>query len=276
MNRRRIVHIFTAFAAVAVFAFSVCAQEQKNPLKDKCLDELSGKEGKITIAIMKGELIPLFRNTDTSEAGYEIDIVKGAAKELGVEIVFDKTAASPDELVALVADGKADLAVGKLNVTQDRASKVSFVYPYIIIKEALLVKNNRFDYFKSSSKDKTFPDFNSKLAVDDAMSYAVNASQRLPNAQVFPMKRDEIVRELKKDKLEAVFLDTIEARNILAANEDVKANYKLFLFHGGDMRVSLAVSQKLPRLRLWLNNYIKEDLPLVSLDKLYEKYAGTE
>ncbi len=82
---------------------------------------ISKKE--IVIAMTATDQFPFYYLDKSGNLqGFDVDIAKKMAKELGVKkIVINREAQSFNEVVTLVAEGKADLAISKLSRTLARA-----------------------------------------------------------------------------------------------------------------------------------------------------------
>ena len=94
----------------------------------------------------KGELVVLTRNSATTYyedkdglTGFEYDLVKMFADELGVKVKFIVPSQFSDTLPMLV-NGEAHLAAAGLTITPNRKTMVRFCYPYHRITQQLIYK----------------------------------------------------------------------------------------------------------------------------------------
>ncbi|GLW12655.1 ABC transporter substrate-binding protein [Microtetraspora sp. NBRC 13810] len=81
------------------------------------------------------------RTPDGSFAGFDIEVAKYVAKELGVEakdITFKETVSANRE--AFLQQGQVDMVVATYSITDARKEKVSFAGPYFVAGQDLLVK----------------------------------------------------------------------------------------------------------------------------------------
>lgn len=82
-----------------------------------------------------------WRNPQTGELeGFEADLARAIADELlgsATRIAFVQVL--PDQRIATLQQGRADMVVAQLTITPDRAEQVDFSIPYYVAREAILV-----------------------------------------------------------------------------------------------------------------------------------------
>ncbi|MEV1177812.1 glutamate ABC transporter substrate-binding protein [Nonomuraea sp. NPDC049784] len=81
------------------------------------------------------------RTPDGSFTGFDIEVAKYVAKQLGVEakdITFKETVSANRE--AFIEQGQVDMVVATYSITDARKQKVSFAGPYFVAGQALLVR----------------------------------------------------------------------------------------------------------------------------------------
>lgn len=85
---------------------------------------------------------PFVMRKDDLWSGWAIDLWTEVARraQLDWEIVDDGT---PDEVVATLAAGHADVGVGDVSVTKDRAARIDFSHPYFHSGLRILVRRDR-------------------------------------------------------------------------------------------------------------------------------------
>ncbi|MGM1062131.1 glutamate ABC transporter substrate-binding protein [Saccharothrix sp. Mg75] len=101
----------------------------------------SGSE-KLTIAVAYDQPRLGIRRLDGTFRGFDVDVARYVAKELGVEesgITF--TEALPSEREKLLTEGKVDLVVSSYSITEKREEVIDFVGPYFIAGQDLLVRS---------------------------------------------------------------------------------------------------------------------------------------
>ena len=99
------------------------------------------KEGEIAIGV-KYDVPPFgFKNPrNNAIEGFDIDIVKAIAADLGVEPKFIE--AISDNRIPFLKDGTADLILSTMTINAERAEEIDFSEPYFIARGRILVKKD--------------------------------------------------------------------------------------------------------------------------------------
>lgn len=84
-----------------------------------------------------------FKNDQGEYEGYEIDLVRAIAGELGMAVEFKDMPFY--QALDYVKEGKADIAAASIIVTEERAKKVNFTIPYNVTDMVIIVKEG-FSY----------------------------------------------------------------------------------------------------------------------------------
>ena len=128
-----------AFAACGALAASLalfgCSGGSNEQASEPAADESTGsytlvKDGTLTVATSPD--FPPFENLEGDEyVGFDIDLAKAIAEQLGVECEF--TTIQFDGIVpAIQAGGQADVGISGITVDPERAQSVDFTDPYYI------------------------------------------------------------------------------------------------------------------------------------------------
>ncbi|WP_380719856.1 glutamate ABC transporter substrate-binding protein [Saccharothrix hoggarensis] len=81
------------------------------------------------------------RRLDGTYKGFDVDVARYVAKELGVEDTGIKfTEATPSEREKLLTTGAVDLVVSSYSITDKRKEVIDFVGPYFVAGQDLLVR----------------------------------------------------------------------------------------------------------------------------------------
>jgi len=122
--------------------------------------------GELIVAMVATDTPPFFSEVNGVMVGIDIDLVNEIAAELKVPVRYERSAKTFNQVVEVVADGKADFGISKLARTLARAKMVNYTMPYMGIKHAFLV--NRLAFAKIA-KDRPAPqvirEFNGTLGV---------------------------------------------------------------------------------------------------------------
>jgi polar amino acid transport system substrate-binding protein len=171
----------SAIVLVCVFVLSLAAstsagENQRNLAAESAVEQIA-KRGVIKVGMdvfvpwamkdKKGELI-----------GFEIDMAKKLAKDMGVKIEFIPTKWSG--IIPALITGKFDVLIGGMTITTQRNLKINFTRPYYYTEQGLMAHKKKAAGFKVS-------DFNSPdvtIAARLGSTAAVAAKQQFPKAKL--------------------------------------------------------------------------------------------
>jgi len=173
--------LVSAIVLVCVFllALASCTSQeepQKEPVAESAIEQIA-KRGVIKVGMdvfvpwamkdKKGELI-----------GFEIDMAKKLAEDMGVKVEFVPTKWSG--IIPALITGKFDVLIGGMTITTQRNLKINFTRPYYYTEQGLMAHKKKAAGFKVA-------DFNSPdvtIAARLGSTAAVAAKQRFPKAKL--------------------------------------------------------------------------------------------
>jgi ABC-type amino acid transport substrate-binding protein len=127
------------------------------------------QKGKLVVAINSVDYPPFFyHNKKGILDGYDIEIANDIAKFLGVKVEFNRSAVTFQDVVKLVQDEHADIAISAISATLSRGLNVRFSEPYLTPNQCLIL--NRILEVKIGNKVNLNPD-QLKVAVLGNSSY---------------------------------------------------------------------------------------------------------
>ena len=132
MKLRRGVAIAGA-VLVALSMAAACGKKNDGSLADKKSLKIGVKEDQPGLG---------FKGPDGKYTGFDVEIAKAVAKELGVDeskIEFVTTVSANRE--PFIQQGKVDFVVATYTINDDRKQKVSFAGPYYVAGQDLLVRS---------------------------------------------------------------------------------------------------------------------------------------
>ena len=166
---------------VSVFVLGLAAtasagETQRKLVAESAIEQIA-KRGVIKVGMdifvpwamkdKKGELI-----------GFEIDIAKKLAEDMGVKVEFVPTKWSG--IIPALTTGKFDVLIGGMTITTKRNLKVNFTRPYYYTEQGLMAHKQKAAGFKVS-------DFNSPdvtIAARLGSTAAIAAKQKFPKAKI--------------------------------------------------------------------------------------------
>ena len=171
----------SAIVLVSVFILGLAASTSAGELQRKLTAESAieqiAKRGAIKVGMdvfvpwamkdKKGELI-----------GFEIDMAKKLAADMGVKVEFVPTKWSG--IIPALITGKFDVLIGGMTITTQRNLKINFTRPYYYTEQGLMAHKKKAAGFKVA-------DFNSPnvtIAARLGSTAAVAAKQKFPKAKL--------------------------------------------------------------------------------------------
>jgi len=231
--------------------------------------------GEIRVA-MTEELWPPFfyLNKNKELAGLDIDLAKELASKLGVKIKFVREAKTFDEIVTMVVDRRADIAVSYLSDTLDRAKLVRFTPPYVQLKPAVLVNRQLASVSRRGPNlVKLLNHPNAKIGVTKGSSAEDFVSANYPLAKKIPYDMwEDITKDVSKEKLLAGVSDEIDARNWQTLHPEGAIEIESFILKGPPDTLAIAVNLNDVQLHFWLNQFIALKRADGTLNELHKKY----
>ena len=151
---------------------------------------------------------------DGEIVGVDIDIAKEIAKELDKKLVIKDV--SFDFVISEVKSGKADFAAAGISITPERAKEVDFTKEYTISNQVVVVKKD--------SPIKNFEDIkNKKIAVQLGTVADLYVEENYKNAIIVSHKKYlSAVEDVKTRKADCIIMDELQAKAIVAENDNLK------------------------------------------------------
>jgi ABC-type amino acid transport substrate-binding protein len=225
--------------------------------------------GKVVFG-MAGNPVPpqYYHDPQTNQpAGYDADVARLIAKDLGVEPVFEEVV-TPARVVGLQA-GKYDIGLGDTANTPARALAVAFTRGYIPYQQVLLVNAN--------SKIATPAELNNPKYTITAMlgstaEYA--AREMFPKANIKPLQINEAMLEVASGRADADLVELYLAGPFAKSQPSAKVL-------GGDKPIVTATEYGCLMcrntemgLRQWLDNWLYWYQSHGILGGMYDRTVG--
>ncbi len=237
------------------------------------------KSGVLRVAMYeKGSPSFFMQDASGNWSGIDIDLENMIAAGLGVKLVIIPMS-SYDGMVNAVITGKADLAMGLLSITPERALQVKFAHPIYAYHPAILV--NRL---KLEQLGWTMPDLMNELAASTqpikigAIPSSANTDllhRIAPTAQIvaFPSE-DQALQAVSDGTIFAAIGDTPEYMTLwLNKNPHTALTTIQGLVSTRSVLFGIAMSWKAENLRQWLDIFLENIQSQNILTDLFTKYG---
>jgi ABC-type amino acid transport substrate-binding protein len=214
--------------------------------------------GEMVVALLATDTPPFFEEKNGVMSGIDIDLVNEIAAELKVAVRYERSAKTFNQVVEVVADGKADFGISKLARTLTRAQMVVYTDPYLSIRHAMLV--NRLSFAKIA-KDRpvtqVIREFTGTLGVLAGASWEEFARKNFPKAKMVKFKTwEEAVEAVKRGEIVAAYRDEFEVRTVLKADPKLTLTLRSITFSDLESSLAMPVGIYDRALLAFLNEFI--------------------
>jgi ABC-type amino acid transport substrate-binding protein len=233
------------------------------------------ERGYIVVAMPAMDSPPFFFERAGTMMGLDVELVGGLAKDLGVEVRYNRSGKSFNDAVDLVARGEADIAWCKLSRTMSRAKIVNFSKPYLTLHHSLAI--NRVRFADLSKRERHTPsiirNFQDTLAVIEGTSFVGYAQQYFPKARLVEMKDfREVVDAVKSGKVTAAYRDDFEIKRLIKIDPTISLNVRTVTLTDIEDTLGVAVRPADIQLLAFINMYLDKQTERLTVDKILTRY----
>jgi ABC-type amino acid transport substrate-binding protein len=244
---KKIFFIFLIFF-LAVFVFLLSLPPFFAEKEFSLLDEIK-KRGKIVVGTEP--LFPPFEfyNEKGELVGFDIDLAKEIAKQLGVELEL-KTLSFEKLFSALILTKEIDIIISAISVTPERTKFVAFSIPYFGSGEVFLIK-------KGLSVEKLEEMKNKKIGVQTGTISEVEAKKFSKPENIILFKNYQIaIESLLKDEIDAVLVEYPLAKFLVKENPklniipyNISSNFYAIGLRKGEDKFLFEINQIIQKLK---------------------------
>ncbi len=234
--------------------------------------------GELIVAVFGKDTPPFFSNGAGGLTGIDIDLGKGIAESLGVRVRFDRSPATFNEAVTRVETRQADIAISKLSVSLQRASRLRFSTPYVTLRRGLLV--NRLQLAKLTREGKSaidvIKDFRGKLGTIQGTQYALVFSKKLfPHAMVVEYPDwDAVLDAVAKGEVLAAFRDEMEVKKAVLTRPDFALGIQTVAFTDTKDPIAAVLHWQDTQLLAFVNEYLALNDVALDIDRILARYPA--
>ena len=232
---------------------------------------------RLTVSVLGRDNPPFFMVDETARLyGADIEIAKGIASNLGVELEILRSASTFDEVVKNVYEHRADLAISKISRTLSQAKRTRFSTPYISLRQGLLV--NRLQLAQQTNGDtitQTIRNLDGRVGVIEGSSYERFAKEKFPSATIFLTYKTwpEVVEAVTKGDVLAAYRDELEVKKIVLSKPNSALNFQTISITDAEDAIAVVLPWNSNHLLSFVNQYIETTGEHYTTDTLLGKYA---
>jgi ABC-type amino acid transport substrate-binding protein len=228
----------------------------------------------LVVSMTKKDNAPFFSGDEQHLHGIDVDIANSIGKALKVPVKFRRDAESFAEVVEQVRDGRADIAVSKVSVTEPRLETVKFSTPYLKLRQAMIV--NRVWLSQNTQGREIYQvirDFHGRISFIKDSSYDTFARINFPNAQFIPKEKwDDIVTDVMSGRVAAAYRDEFELKKISFERPDAALSTKTITISDKVDFIAIAVNNNAQQLLPVVNHVIRNEYSNLDANKLMIRY----
>lgn len=232
--------------------------------------------GTLIVAILGTDNPPFFMGKTNELEGLDIKISKGLADALGVNLEFNRSANTFNEVVDTVYQLEADIAISKLSRTMSRARRVRFSRPYVTMRQGLLANRLQLAEQKHQGSQliETIRNFNGNVGVIEGSSYVGFLKQKFPEATIkeYPTW-DDVVEAVVNGNIQAAYRDELEVKKIVLKNPDAALRLQTIALTDTQDQIAMAMPWDSQHLQDFVNQYLDTFNLNYTADTVLEEYG---
>jgi len=254
--------------AVCAMGLTACggnkqAAQQQNPQQEQKAEFTTVSQGKLTMAT--NAYFPPYEFYDEDKiVGIDAEIAAAIAEKLGLELVIEDM--EFDSIITAVQNGRADLGLAGMTVTEDRLKNVNFTTSYATGIQVVIVKED--------SPIASVDDLSGvKIGVQLGTTGDIYACDDFGVENIDEYnKGNDAVMALVNGKVDAVIIDNEPAKAFVAANSGLKILESAYV----EENYAAAISKDNEALLKAVDNALQELIADGSVQKIVDKYISAE
>ena len=260
--------LFIAIFAISSLSTVSALADDINLWKKSTLNQIL-QRGELQVCMEPGYMPFEMKDKKGRIIGYDVDMAKRMAKEMGVKLKLLPT--SWDGIIAALVTSKCDIIMSGMTITQQRNLKINFANPYVVVGQTILMKKDLKSKI-NTAKDLDKPEFTvvTKLGVTGEVA----TRKFFTKAKIITFETEaDAAAEVLNGRADAFVYD--QPYNILFMSD--KGKGKLIHLDAPLTYEPLgwAIRKGDPDFLNWLNNFlrqVKEDKVVDFHEKLNNKW----
>lgn len=264
MFKKILLAIFALSTLVSVNSFA----DDINLWKKSTLNQIL-ERGELRVGMEPGYMPFEMKDKKGRIIGYDVDMAKRMAKDMGVKLKLIPTAW--DGIIAGLVTGKYDIIMSGMTITQQRNLKVNFANPYVVVGQTVMMANKHEGKLKTA-KDLDQPQYTIVTKLGVTGEVATRKFFKKAKIVTFETEADAAA-ELLNGRADAMVYD--QPYNILFMSDKGKGKLVHLDSPLTYEPLGWAIRKGDPDFLNWLNNFlrqVKEDKVVGFYDRLNEKW----
>ena len=237
--------------------------------------------GFLIVAMYEKDVYPFMYHDDEGNfLGHEVELAKELGQALGVEVRFDRSAQTFEEIIERVAEKNADMGISLLSRSLKWARVVRFSTPYITLYPTLLINRVASDQYGLNPHHplESLAQTPLILAQKQDTSYGKMTQQIFPQAQIQEYSDWDLALEaimnLEKEP-HAILRDEISIRRFLAFAPERSLFLQAVPIKNPRYAdpLAIAVNRDSLHLQRWINAYFEQNGITETAETLMELYG---
>lgn len=269
LSKRIVASLLTVSLAAATL-LSGCTSQKPPAAPGPGGEEPAGlgliEEGKLYVG-SDCDYPPFIWLEEGKPVGFEYDLMKAIAEDLGLELVYLEPQNFDSLPTALAGGGKMDLAVSSLTITDERLEVINFCTPYMVSNQAIVTK--------ATSSYTSYADLAELVIGAQAGTTGLDwAIENLPDATIKEYNQtSDGLAALRAGEIEALIFDEpVAAWQVQFGYTDCKI---MEVIATGEL-YGFAVSKDNPALEAAVNASLKKLIDDGAYAILFEEYFNFE
>ena len=246
-------------------AFSVLFTLLSIPAHADVLNDIK-KRGALRVCLEPAYMPFELTNKRGEIVGFDPDLATLMVKDLGVKLELVSTAW--DGIIPALLTEKCDLIMSGMTITEERAQKIDFSNPYMVIGQTALLRKDLADKVKSY-KDLNNPKY--KITSKLGTTGEIAAKKYLPKANYSSFETEqEGLMEVVNGKADAFIYDS--PYNAVAIGQRGEGKLVFLDKPFTDEPLGWGMRKGNPEFMKWLNGFLVKVKKDGSYEKLYQKW----
>ncbi|WP_164781858.1 transporter substrate-binding domain-containing protein [Mesorhizobium sp. M7A.F.Ca.MR.148.00.0.0] len=219
---------------------------------------------------------PFFPSDGSGDDGIDMELAHGIAAALGVEPVFDRSAATFDDIVRQVSSGQADMAIGKLSRTLQRGRSIIYSRPYAMLRQGLIANRlNLARIAQGKPAEQIVRDFSGDLGVIEGSSFATYAATTFPHAQIHRLASwDLIIDAIRNGTIDMAYRDDFEIKKLMVDDPSMTVVARSITLTDKVDTIAVGVRPDNPHLAAFVDLYLDlaRGQQILNTDEIIARY----